>query len=138
MAFTNRKKAAPPEEPAPTAERLFVARSSGVIRLNGVVRRYARGKTIVPESDPLRAAMPWRFAPLEANPRPVALALEPEPVALTEASASGSGQTGDAGQAASDATSDAGQTGDADEPHTAGTPDGQADGEDAGTAGDEA
>jgi hypothetical protein len=43
---------------------IFVARSSGVIKVNGVIHRYIRGLTRVPAGHALLKAIPDKFEPM--------------------------------------------------------------------------
>lgn len=46
---------------------LYVATTTGVVRIKGVVYRYIRGKTIVSHTDPLIKTLPGSFQPLEMS-----------------------------------------------------------------------
>lgn len=53
---------------------LYVANTTGVIRVDGVIYRYTRGKTIVKKGNPLLRALPGRFSPMDiTGPEVVAL-----------------------------------------------------------------
>jgi hypothetical protein len=43
---------------------VFVAISSGVVKINGKKREYSRGLTVVRAGDPLLKVVPTRFRPL--------------------------------------------------------------------------
>ena len=47
----------------PKAE-IFVARSSGVVKVNGTIHRYYRGLTRVPANHALLKAVPDKFEPM--------------------------------------------------------------------------
>lgn len=46
---------------------IYVANSSGFIRVDGVVHRYIKGQTRVRAGHPLLRAAPKRFSPLEVT-----------------------------------------------------------------------
>lgn len=53
---------------------LYVATTTGIVRIKGVVYRYTRGKTIVRSNDPLLRALPGSFQPFDiGSPEVVAL-----------------------------------------------------------------
>ena len=53
---------------------LYIATTTGVVRIKGVMYRYTRGKTIVRDSDPLLRAVPASFTHWEVTgPEVVAL-----------------------------------------------------------------
>jgi hypothetical protein len=54
----------PRKEPDPQEPDVFVAISSGVVKINGKKREYSRGLTVVRAGDPLLKAVPTRFRPL--------------------------------------------------------------------------
>lgn len=44
---------------------LYVATTSGVVKVKGVIYRYIQGKTIIRETDPLLRAVPGSFQPFD-------------------------------------------------------------------------
>ena len=53
---------------------LYIATTSGVVKVKGVVYRYIGGKTIIRDTDPLLRAVPGSFEPFDiAGPEVVAL-----------------------------------------------------------------
>lgn len=51
----------------PKAE-IYVARSSGVVKVNGTIHRYYRGLTRVPFGHALLKAIPDKFEPMRLEP----------------------------------------------------------------------
>ena len=54
------------EKATPTPE-IYVARSSGVVKINGVVHRYYRGLTRIPAGHALLRMVPDKFEPMRLD-----------------------------------------------------------------------
>jgi hypothetical protein len=52
------------KETEPEEVPVYVAVSSGVVKVNGKKREYSRGLTVVRAGDPILKAVPTRFRPL--------------------------------------------------------------------------
>lgn len=46
---------------------IYVARSSGIIKINGTTYRYLAGRTMFPSGHPVLSALPDRFAPVRLD-----------------------------------------------------------------------
>lgn len=47
----------------------YVARSSGIVKIDGTLYRYFQGRTMFPAGHPVIAALPDRFTPLDTRAR---------------------------------------------------------------------
>lgn len=56
-----------PRSSKPSEPRIFVARSSGVVKIDGIVHRYVQGQTRVRAGHPLLKARPDKFVPLRLD-----------------------------------------------------------------------
>lgn len=46
---------------------LYVATTTGVVKVKGILYRYVSGKTIIRDTDPLLRAVPGSFAPFDIS-----------------------------------------------------------------------